>query len=140
MRRPIERVHEDGVARHGSLWPRSNQRAVDSAIGSSIKPWDPGVSDLIPRALLSVLDGIKLDAGYEWKAGATEWTKAPGPPNPATAFGVVHRATAELVKAVALLNGTGKLDANQIAYVTGVTQALKWLLMIDGTEPPTKGF
>lgn len=71
----IEQVHDAGVKRHGALWIRANQRAVDGLGFSQLKPWDKGVKDAIPRVVLSILDGIRLDAGEQWLAGADEWTR-----------------------------------------------------------------
>ncbi len=47
----------------------------------------------------------------------------------------------EKLSASVMLNDPNKeLDSNQIAYLSGVCQALSWVLGLDETEPPTKGF
>lgn len=47
----------------------------------------------------------------------------------------------ELTNAETMLNDPGKeLDAYQIMYLSGVCQALNWLLGLNETEAPTKGF
>ncbi len=47
----------------------------------------------------------------------------------------------EKLNAERMLNDAGKaLDAGQIAYLAGVAQALNWILGLNETEPPTKGF
>jgi len=48
--------------------------------------------------------------------------------------------TRELNAAVRILSDPAKvLDSNQVGYLTGVVQALRWVLMDLGTKPPTDG-
>lgn len=70
----IETVHDNGVKRHGAMWARSNQRAVDALSGAELQPWSPGVKDAVPRILLRVLDGARLDGGDQWLPSADDWT------------------------------------------------------------------
>lgn len=69
----VEQIHEIGVKRHGITWARANQRAVN-ALNGKLKPWSTGVKYAVSNVILKVLDGIRLDAGEEWLANATEWT------------------------------------------------------------------
>ncbi len=71
-----EKWHEIGVKRHGAAWSKANQRAVDALTGSQLKPWDRHVKDALPQVILRILDGVRLDAGEQWLAGASEWTPA----------------------------------------------------------------
>ena len=68
-----EQIHERGVRRHGADWANANQRAVDTLIGTGLKPWSPEVKDAIPRILLRVLDGVRLDAGQKWVNSDGKW-------------------------------------------------------------------
>ncbi len=68
------KIHAAGIQRHRAAWPNANQRAVDALSGTSIKPWDPGIKDAMPRVILRILDGLRLDAGEEWLAGNERWT------------------------------------------------------------------
>ena len=70
-----EQIHEIGIERHGYAWAKANQRAVDALTGTDMKPWNPGVKDVIPRVVLRILDGVRVDAGEQWPLGASEWTQ-----------------------------------------------------------------
>lgn len=53
---------------------------------------------------------------------------------------MIRSLQAELEKASRLLEGPAKLDNNQICYLTGVCQALRWAMFDPNTEAPTEGF
>lgn len=73
----FERIHEIGAKRHPELWFAANMQAVDAASSQGVSANKEPFKTIIPEVCLRILDGIKVEQGYQWLPLDNCWVKFP---------------------------------------------------------------
>lgn len=66
-------IHNAGAERHPEAWFATNIRACEGAAASGLVPYSELGKVAIPRIVLRVLDGLKVEAGMTWDKTTKTW-------------------------------------------------------------------